>query len=106
MAVYKALKPKDTDNDKVFLVIGPWHHGQEIEDASTLGALNLEAIRDSISGSRFFGRSSTVISKMKRPRKQQPPSLHLTPGLTTGNAYHPGRRGARAAVRFKPSHSI
>ncbi|HET6217083.1 MAG TPA: CocE/NonD family hydrolase, partial [Acidobacteriaceae bacterium] len=24
MAVYKALKPKDTDNDKVFLVIGPW----------------------------------------------------------------------------------
>jgi putative CocE/NonD family hydrolase len=38
-AVYKAIKPKDTDNDKVFLVLGPWHHGQEIEDASTLGAL-------------------------------------------------------------------
>jgi uncharacterized protein len=40
MAVYKAIKPKDTENNKVFLVIGPWHHGQEIEDASTLGALN------------------------------------------------------------------
>src|SRR5579864_986841 len=39
MAVYKAIKPKDTNNDKVFLVIGPWHHGQEIEDASTLGPL-------------------------------------------------------------------
>jgi uncharacterized protein len=39
IAVYKAIKPKDKDNDKVFLVIGPWHHGQEIEDASTLGAL-------------------------------------------------------------------
>jgi putative CocE/NonD family hydrolase len=39
MAVYKALKPKDTGNDKVFLVVGPWHHGQEIDDASTLGAL-------------------------------------------------------------------
>ena len=38
-AVYKAIKPKDTDNDKVFLVMGPWHHGQEIEDGSTLGAL-------------------------------------------------------------------
>jgi len=38
-ALYKALKPKDTGNDKVFLVMGPWHHGQEIEDASTLGAL-------------------------------------------------------------------
>jgi uncharacterized protein len=39
LAVYKAIKPKDTNNDKVFLVIGPWHHGQEIEDTSTLGAL-------------------------------------------------------------------
>jgi putative CocE/NonD family hydrolase len=39
LAVYKAIKPKDTNNDKVFLVLGPWHHGQEIEDTSTLGAL-------------------------------------------------------------------
>ncbi len=39
IAVYKAIKPKDTNNDKVFLVMGPWHHGQEIQDASRLGAL-------------------------------------------------------------------
>jgi putative CocE/NonD family hydrolase len=38
-AVYKALKPKDSSNDKVFLVMGPWHHGQEIEDAYSLGAI-------------------------------------------------------------------
>ncbi len=38
-AVYKALKPKDTGNDKVFLVMGPWFHGQQIEEASSLGAL-------------------------------------------------------------------
>jgi uncharacterized protein len=43
MAVYKAIKPKDTNNDKVFLVVGPWHHGQEIDDASTLGVLNFGA---------------------------------------------------------------
>ncbi len=43
MAVYKAIKPKDTNNDKVFLVIGPWHHGQEIEDGSTLGALKFNS---------------------------------------------------------------
>ena len=30
IAVYKAIEPKDTDNDKVFLVMGPWYHGQEI----------------------------------------------------------------------------
>ncbi len=39
IAVYKAIKPKDANNDKVFLVMGPWHHGQEIQEASTLGAL-------------------------------------------------------------------
>jgi putative CocE/NonD family hydrolase len=38
-AVYKAIKPKDTGNDKVFMVIGPWHHGQEIEPADALGPL-------------------------------------------------------------------
>ena len=39
IAVYKAIKPKDTGNDKVFLVLGPWHHGQEVRNGSTLGAL-------------------------------------------------------------------
>ncbi|HJW14691.1 MAG TPA: CocE/NonD family hydrolase, partial [Thermoanaerobaculia bacterium] len=39
IAVYKAIKPKDTGNDKVFLVLGPWHHGQEIRDGSALGSL-------------------------------------------------------------------
>jgi putative CocE/NonD family hydrolase len=43
IAVYKAIKPKDTGNDKVFLVMGPWHHGQEIEDGSTLGPLKFNS---------------------------------------------------------------
>jgi putative CocE/NonD family hydrolase len=43
IAVYKAIKPKDKDNDKVFLVIGPWHHGQEIGDGSKLGALKFNS---------------------------------------------------------------
>jgi putative CocE/NonD family hydrolase len=42
IAVYQALEPKDTANDMVFLVMGPWHHGGEIEDGSTLGALRFE----------------------------------------------------------------
>src|SRR6202011_3271782 len=42
-ALYKALKPKDTGNDKVFLVMGPWHHGQEIDDGSSLGALKFNS---------------------------------------------------------------
>ena len=43
LAVYKAIKPKDSANDKVFLVMGPWHHGQEIEDGSTLGVLKFNS---------------------------------------------------------------
>jgi len=38
-AVYKALKAKDTSNNMVFLVMGPWHHGGEIGDGSSLGAV-------------------------------------------------------------------
>jgi putative CocE/NonD family hydrolase len=43
IAVYKALKPKDTANDKVFLVMGPWSHGGGIGDGSKLGAINFNA---------------------------------------------------------------
>jgi putative CocE/NonD family hydrolase len=35
MAVYKAIGARSN----VFLVMGPWHHGQEIMDGSSLGAL-------------------------------------------------------------------
>ncbi|HEY5934508.1 MAG TPA: CocE/NonD family hydrolase [Kofleriaceae bacterium] len=42
-AVYKALEPKDTGNDKVFLVLGPWRHGQAIKDGSMLGQIAFDS---------------------------------------------------------------
>jgi putative CocE/NonD family hydrolase len=51
IAVYKAIEPKDTRNDMVFLVLGPWNHGQMIEDGSTLGALKFHS-----DTSRYFRR--------------------------------------------------
>jgi uncharacterized protein len=39
LAVYRAIKPKDRSGDQVKLVMGPWHHGQEIEEGSSLGAI-------------------------------------------------------------------
>jgi len=39
IAVYEAIEPKDTTNDTVFLVLGPWNHGQQIHDGSSLGPL-------------------------------------------------------------------
>jgi putative CocE/NonD family hydrolase len=43
IAVYQAIEPKDTGNDKVFLVLGPWSHGQAIHDGSTLGPLHFDS---------------------------------------------------------------
>jgi len=39
MAIYEALRAKNAQNGKLFLVLGPWHHGQEIDEASSLGAI-------------------------------------------------------------------
>jgi len=38
-AVYRAIKPKDINNDKVYLVMGPWYHGGEIGDGSAIGPI-------------------------------------------------------------------
>ena len=43
IAVYKAIKPNDKDNDKVFLVLGPWVHGGGIGDGSRLGAIRFNS---------------------------------------------------------------
>jgi uncharacterized protein len=43
IAVYKAIEPKDTNNDKVFLVMGPWYHGQMIREGSALGAIKFNS---------------------------------------------------------------
>jgi uncharacterized protein len=39
LAVYSAIKPKDTRGDMVKLVLGPWYHGQEIEEGTSLGVV-------------------------------------------------------------------
>ena len=60
-AVYKAIKPLDTENDKVFLVLGPWHHGQEIEDADVAGR---DSLRQSDTGTWF---RQNVLRAVPRP---------------------------------------
>ena len=42
-AVYRALEAKDAGNDQVYLVAGPWNHGQQIHEASRLGAIQFDA---------------------------------------------------------------
>jgi len=73
IAVYKALQRKDLDRDKVFLVLGPWHHGQEIEDASTLGALNFH------SDTGLYFRQEILAPFLARYLKDGPPQANVSP---------------------------
>jgi putative CocE/NonD family hydrolase len=41
-AAYAATEPKDSANDRNFLVIGPWNHGGSNRDGSSLGALRFD----------------------------------------------------------------
>lgn len=40
VAVYKALAAVPANTGKLFLVLGPWYHGQEIDEASALGPIH------------------------------------------------------------------
>ena len=73
MAVYRAIKPKDTDNSKVFLVMGPWHHGQGIDDGSTLGALDF-----GVDSSRVF-RMQMLKPFLDHFLKDDAPPLNTAP---------------------------
>jgi putative CocE/NonD family hydrolase len=43
VAVYKALAPKDPQHRLLHLVLGPWHHGQEIDTAESLGPIKFRS---------------------------------------------------------------
>ena len=75
IAVYKAIKPKDTANDKVFLVMGPWHHGQEIGEASRLGAIKFD------SDTGLYFRRHILLPFLDHYLKDNPPPLN-TPTVT------------------------
>jgi putative CocE/NonD family hydrolase len=72
-AVYRAIKPKDVNNDKVFLVLGPWHHGQEIEDGSTLGALKFN------SDTGLYFREKILLPFLDHFLKDDAPKLDVAP---------------------------
>jgi uncharacterized protein len=72
-AVYKAIKPKDVNNDKVFLVLGPWHHGQEIADGSTLGALKFN------SDTGLYFREKILLPFLDHFLKDDAPKIDVAP---------------------------
>ncbi len=75
VAVYKAIKPKDTQNDKVFLVIGPWNHGGESGDGSTLGPLRFG------SDTGLYFRREILLPFLNQYLKDSAPPSDTSPAL-------------------------
>jgi putative CocE/NonD family hydrolase len=42
-AIYRTLEPRDVNQDKVFLVMGPWRHGGWGGDGNALGAIRFDS---------------------------------------------------------------
>jgi uncharacterized protein len=72
-AVYRGIEPKDTANDKVFLVLGPWHHGQEIAEGSRLGALSFS------SDTALYFRQEILRPFLAHYLKDDAPAAHVAP---------------------------
>jgi putative CocE/NonD family hydrolase len=72
MAVYRALQG-GAGKDNLFLVMGPWHHGQEIEDASSLGAIQFG------SETGVYFRTKILAPFLAHYLKDDAPSLQVAP---------------------------
>jgi putative CocE/NonD family hydrolase len=85
IAVYKAIEPKDKNNDQVFLVLGPWHHGQMIREGSSLGAIKFN------SDTSLYFRQNILRPFLDYYLKENSPKPHVAPvvAFETGtNTWH------------------
>jgi hypothetical protein len=102
-AVYKAIEPKDTGNDKVFLVMGPWYHGQEIREGSALAAIKF----DSDTGKTF--RREVLAPFLAQYLKDGAPKADIAPvtafetGTNTWRKLNAWPAGCVSGCTVKPS---
>lgn len=71
MAVYRALQPANHGN--LFLVLGPWFHGQEIGEASSLGAIRFE------SNTGLYFRTEILVPFLAHYLKDDSPPMAVAP---------------------------
>ena len=72
-AVYRAIKPKDVNGNMVFLAMGPWHHGQAIEDGTSMGDINFGA------DTAFEFRRDVLAPFLAHYLKDEAPPLTIAP---------------------------
>ncbi len=85
-AVYKAIEPKDTANDSVFLVLGPWYHGQSIDEGSSLGALRFG------SDTALYFRREILAPFLAQYLKEGAPKADLAPVMAFETGTNAWRR--------------
>lgn len=83
LAVYKALKPKDMNNDKVFLALGPWYHGQQIHEGSSLGALKFGSDTSAYFRREILRPFLDQYLKDGAPKARIPPVIAFETGTNT-----------------------
>jgi putative CocE/NonD family hydrolase len=82
-AVYRAIEPKDTANDKVFLVMGPWNHGGGIWDGNALGAIKLGSDTGKAFRQEFLRPFLAQYLKDGAPKADIPPVAAFETGTNT-----------------------
>jgi hypothetical protein len=102
-AVYTAIKPKDTNNDKVFLVMGPWHHGQEIHDGSNLGALKFGTDTALYFRKNILGPFLAQYLKDDAPKADVPPVSVFETGTNVWRRLPAWPAGCESGCSVKPT---
>jgi putative CocE/NonD family hydrolase len=103
IAVYKAIEPNDTDNDMVFLVIGPWNHGQMIEDGSSLGALKFDSDTSLTFRREILRPFLDQHLKEGAPRAEVPPVVAFETGTNTWRELSSWPAGCASGCSVRPT---
>jgi putative CocE/NonD family hydrolase len=85
LAVYKALYSAERNRDNLYLVIGPWYHGQQIGDGSALGPIRFDA------DTGLYFRRQILAPFLARYLQEPPPAsaavAHVTAFRTGDNVW-------------------
>lgn len=103
IAVYKAIKSKDTNNDKVFLVLGPWHHGQEISEGSTLGAVKFNSDTALTFRREILRPFLDQYLKDNAPKADIPPVTAFETGTNTWRRLPAWPSGCASGCKLRPT---
>jgi len=102
-AVYKALEPKDANNDKVFLVMGPWYHGQMIREGSALGAIRFNSDTALHFRQEYLRPFLDQYLKEGAPKADLPPVVTFETGTNRWRSLRSWPAGCDSGCAVKPT---